>query len=108
MEFARDVFSAESFPFMTHHKPARLPPLPALRAFDAVARAQSVRDAAEVLGLTPSAVSHQLKKLEEHVGTPLLKRGNRRIELTAAGVRLSAYVKALPRLPAIRNTACCE
>jgi LysR family glycine cleavage system transcriptional activator len=74
-------------------KSSRLPPLPALRAFEAVARAKSVRDAAQELGLTPSAISHQLKNLEDHLGIALLKRGNQSIELTPLGEQFAAYIE---------------
>jgi LysR family glycine cleavage system transcriptional activator len=67
--------------------------LPALRAFEAVARAKSVRDAASELGLTSSAVSHQLRNLEDHLGVALFNRGNQSIELTPAGEQLAAHAE---------------
>lgn len=63
---------------------SRLPPLNALRAFEAVARHRSFRKAAEELFVTPAAVSHQIKALEEHLGLLLFERRNRGIELTEA------------------------
>ncbi|MGH8445936.1 MAG: transcriptional regulator GcvA [Solimonas sp.] len=63
----------------------RLPPLNALRAFEAAARHSSVYKAAQELHVTPAAVSHQIKSLEEHLGVVLFKRLPRRIELTPAG-----------------------
>ena len=63
----------------------RLPPLPTLPAFEAVARLGSVRAAAEALCVTPSAISHQLARLEESLGRPLFDRRNRRMVLTEAG-----------------------
>jgi LysR family glycine cleavage system transcriptional activator len=63
---------------------SRLPPLNALRAFEAVARHRSFRKAAEELFVTPAAISHQIKGLEDHLGLPLFVRLNRRIELTEA------------------------
>jgi LysR family glycine cleavage system transcriptional activator len=69
----------------------RLPPLPALRAFEVVARVKSVRDAAAELGLTPSAVSHQLRNLEESLGVALFVRGNQTIDLTESGEQFAAY-----------------
>lgn len=62
-----------------------LPPLTALRAFHAAGREGSFQEAARTLGVTPSAVSHQIRGLEEWLGTPLFTRGARRIELTKAG-----------------------
>ncbi len=63
---------------------ARLPPLNALRAFEAVARHRSFRKAAEELFVTPAAVTHQIKALEKQLGLMLFERLNRRIELTDA------------------------
>ncbi|MBY8975179.1 LysR family transcriptional regulator [Rhodobacteraceae bacterium NNCM2] len=51
-----------------------LPPFPALRAFEAAARLGSFRAAAEELCVTPSAISHQVRKLEEHLGCDLYDR----------------------------------
>lgn len=67
-----------------------LPPLPCLRAFAAAGRLQSLRDAAAELGVTPSAVSHQVKALEAWVGMRLFERGVRQVRLTAEGAVLSA------------------
>lgn len=61
---------------------SRLPPLNALRAFEAVARHRSFRKAAEELFVTPAAVSHQIKLLEQQLGFVLFERRNRGIELT--------------------------
>lgn len=63
----------------------RLPPLNALRAFEAAARHSSVHKAARELHVTPAAVSHQVKGLEEFLGIMLFKRSPRRITLTPAG-----------------------
>ena len=63
----------------------RLPPLVALRVFECAARHLSFTRAADVLGVTPPAVSHQIKALEDWLGTPLFKRLNRTIRLTKAG-----------------------
>lgn len=62
----------------------RLPPLNALRAFEAAARHSSVHKAAKELHVTPAAVSHQIKSLEEHLGFDLFKREPRRLRLTPA------------------------
>jgi len=72
----------------------RLPPLNALRAFEAVARLLSVKKAAAELNVTPAAVSHQIKLLEDLTGRALLIRKPRGIELT------DAARAALPHLAA--------
>src|SRR5688572_25377374 len=66
----------------------RLPPLGALRAFEAAARHLSFKRAAGELGVTPTAISHQIRLLEATLGSPLFVRGTRRIDLTPAGRRL--------------------
>ena len=63
----------------------RIPPLNALRAFEAAARQLSFTKAADELFVTQAAISHQVKTLEEHLGMPLFYRYNRRLELTDAG-----------------------
>lgn len=65
-----------------------LPPLNALRAFEATARLNSVSQAAEQLHVTHGAVSRQLKVLEEHLGVALFVKEGRGLKLTDAGVRL--------------------
>jgi len=62
----------------------RLPPLNALRAFETVARHLSVKKAAAELNVTPAAVSHQIKALEDHLGMALFHRQRRALELTEA------------------------
>lgn len=62
-----------------------IPPLSALQAFEAVARRKSFAIAASELHLTPSAVSHQVAKLEDLLGQRLFDRSTRSIELTSAG-----------------------
>lgn len=64
-----------------------LPPLHALRAFEAVGRLLSFRRAGEELLITQSAVSHHVRTLEEALGTMLFERKGRSIALTAAGAR---------------------
>ena len=65
-----------------------LPPLNALRAFEATARLQSVSRAAEALHVTHGAVSRQIRQLEEALGRPLFARQGRGLVLTDAGERL--------------------
>ena len=66
----------------------KTPPLRLLRAFCLAARHSSFKDAADRLALTPSAVSHQVKELEEHLGVSLFQRRTRSVELTATGRQL--------------------
>ena len=61
-----------------------LPPLNALRAFEAAARHQSFTRAAEELNVTQTAVSHQIKTLEERLGLKLFDRRGRALQLTEA------------------------
>lgn len=81
-----------------------LPPLASFRAFAAVARAGSFTEAARTLNVSTSAISHQVRALEEALGTPLLTRarngaGQSRTAPTAAGTELLAAVEdALGRL----------
>ena len=63
----------------------RLPSLNALRAFEAAARLLSFKRAAEELHVTPAAISHQIKALEEELGQALFRRLNRMLLLTDAG-----------------------
>ena len=63
----------------------KLPPLKALRAFEAAARHLSFTQAAAELHVTQAAISHQVKILEERLGLPLFRRLNRRLVLTEAG-----------------------
>ena len=59
----------------------RMPPLGALRAYEAAARHLSFTLAAEELNVTPSAISHQVKALERWLGVPLFRRFNRALAL---------------------------
>jgi LysR family glycine cleavage system transcriptional activator len=68
-----------------HAPPIPLPPLTALRAFEAAARHLSFTRAADELCVTQSAISHQIKQLEAHLGAPLFHREPRRIALTGDG-----------------------
>ena len=79
-------------------KPVTLPPFAALRAFHAAATHDRYRDAAESLGLTESAISHQVKRLEEFLQTALIDRSGRRPKLTDTGRRYLEQIE-----PAIRQ-----
>src|SRR5438552_16767731 len=63
----------------------RLPPLGMLRAFEAAARHLSFKRAALELAVTPTAISHQIGRLEENLGVALFERRARRVILTPAG-----------------------
>lgn len=71
----------------------RLPPLTELRAFEAAARHLSFKEAAAELGVTPTAVSHQIRLLEQYCGQALFRRRPRPLSLTAAGARLFPTVR---------------
>jgi LysR family glycine cleavage system transcriptional activator len=71
----------------------RLPPLSALRPFEAAARLESFTRAAEELSLTHGAVSHQVRALEDHLGTPLFSRQGKRVTLTPAGRTFAEAVR---------------
>jgi len=91
----------------------RLPPLNALRAFEAAARHLSFKNAARELHVTAGAVSHQVKLLEDHMGVTLFRRLTRALELTPEahamlpGVRegLESLAAAVQRVRA-REEAC--
>ena len=65
--------------------PLTLPPLNALRAFEAAARTGSYVAAAEELGVSPAAISQQIRKLEDFLGKQMFMRLNNRVMLTDAG-----------------------
>ncbi len=67
------------------HKHFRLPPLKAVQAFEVSARLESFKTAADELHVTPAAVSHQIRILEEHLGVRLFERERNGITLTEEG-----------------------
>jgi LysR family glycine cleavage system transcriptional activator len=73
----------------------KLPPLASLRAFESAARHMSFKRAAAELGVTPTAISHQIRLLEEICRKPLFRRRPRPLALTSAGERL---------FPVLRNS----
>jgi LysR family glycine cleavage system transcriptional activator len=86
-----------------------LPPLNALRAFEAAARHLNLSLAANELNVTPAAISHQVRLLEEHIGLPVFERNGRGLALSDAGAaglpdlreafaRLSAAMDAIESL----------
>lgn len=90
----------------------RLPPLSSLRVFEAAARHNSFRKAAQELNLTASAVSHGIQTLEGWLGVELFHRGSRGLRLTGAGEiyaplvnqALSLLAKAADQLPGRKAT----
>src|SRR5579863_292157 len=90
----------------------RLPPLSSLRVFEAAARHNSFRKAAEELNLTASAVSHGIQTLESWLGVELFHRESRGLRLTGAGEiyaplvnqPLSVLAKATEQIPGRKAT----
>src|SRR5664279_2293915 len=70
-------------------QPGKIPPLPALRMFEAAARLGSISAAAAELHVTHSAVSQQVKSLEDALGVRLFGRSGRKVVLTSAGRELA-------------------
>jgi LysR family glycine cleavage system transcriptional activator len=70
----------------------KLPPFPAIRAFEASARHLSFKKAAVELCLTQSAISHQIKSLEDYLGVQLFYRETRAVVLTSEG---SSYLSGM-------------
>ena len=83
----------------------RLPSLTRLRTFEVAARLQSFALAADELSLTASAVSHQIRDLEQHFGRSLFDRRNRRVHTTLEGKRL---YQSLSRVFDALEAACAE
>ena len=89
----------------------QLPPLGALRAFEAAARHLSFKAAASELGVTPTAISHQVRILEEWLGHRLFDRHTRRVTLTRDGRFLAtplregfeAFARAIAEIRSSRN-----
>lgn len=91
----------------------QLPPLSALRAFEAAARCGSFKQAATDLAVTPTAISHQIRSLEDHIGLVVFERRTRQVVLTEAGQILypvlrdgfDSFVAVLYRLRKTKNRA---
>jgi len=81
--------------------PLRLPPLSSLRFFEAAARHQSFKLAAQELNVTPSAVSHGIVALERALGVELFVRETRKLSLTPAGALYLPYIAEAFELIAI-------
>ena len=82
----------------------KLPPLKPLKVFEVTARQKSFSRAAKELCITQSAVSHQIKQLEDFFGKPLLHRENKRTTLTQEGdMLLSVVTDNFQRLSAVTS-----
>jgi LysR family glycine cleavage system transcriptional activator len=79
--------------FIYSHSMRKLPPLIELRAFEAAARHMSFKQAADELGVTPTAISHQIRLLERYCGHPLFRRRPRPLAMTEAGARLFPIIR---------------
>src|SRR5260221_12298034 len=89
-----DGFSSVPLVLLWSPMSRSLPPLNALRAFEAAARHLSFTDAAAELSVTQAAVSHHVKALEERLGIKLFRRVGRRLLLTDAAQRYPPEVRA--------------
>ncbi len=69
----------------------RIPPIQCLQTFEALARLRSVTQAADELFVTPSAVSHRVKQLEQIIGTKLFGRAD--FSLATEGIEYRAHVR---------------
>jgi LysR family glycine cleavage system transcriptional activator len=91
----------------------RLPPMSCLRAFEAAARHRSFKQAAAELAVTPTAISHQVRALEEYLGVRVFERRTRHVVLTvdaeplyvALRVGFDSFVEAVDHLTAPRMRA---
>ncbi len=83
------------------------PGLRSLRAFDAAARHLSFTRAASDMGVTPAAISHQIKELEEQIGVSLFARTSRSMRLTREGEILlaAAAESSIPSTAPCRKSA---
>lgn len=90
-----------------------LPPLPALRVFEAVARRASFKQAADELAVTPTAISHQIRQFETYLGRRVFDRTPRSVTMTPEGAALyevtrsglSAIAEVVARIQEGRGTA---
>lgn len=80
---------------VTPHSPRRLPPLNAVRAFEAAARHGNFTRAADELSVTQGAVSHQVRSLEDWFGFPLFERHKREVRLTQKGEIYLGFVRGM-------------
>ncbi|MFD0916825.1 transcriptional regulator GcvA [Pseudahrensia aquimaris] len=71
-----------------------IPPMNSVRAFEAASRHGQFQEAAAELGVTPSALSYQIRQLEEHLGVALFVRANRHVSLSPRGQALAVEVQA--------------
>ena len=86
-----DAMTTATTPTTARSATARIPPIQCLLTFEALARLRSVTQAAEELCVTPSAVSHRVKQLEQIIGTKLFGRAD--FSLTTEGSEYLAHVR---------------
>jgi len=91
---ARQTINSQPIDLKNSSMSYRLPPLNALRAFEAAARHLSFKNAAVELFVTPTAISHQIKLLEDFLGYALFRRLTRALELTPRGEAMLPNVRA--------------
>ena len=77
---------------------SKLPPLAAIRAFEAAARLQNFSRAAEELGMTQAAISYQVRQLEDNLGVALTEGPRNRLVMTVAGLKLAEGLTAVRRV----------
>lgn len=70
----------------------QIPPLAAVRVFEAAARHENFTAAARELGMTQAAVSHQIRLIEDHLGQPLFRRERQRVILTETARRAAVRI----------------
>jgi len=93
-EASSDIFLQHYLAQLTFTMLKPLPPLSALRSFEAVARRLSFSKAAEELHVSPGAVSQQISALEDRLGTRLFNRTKRSVALTDAAMRMLSDIQA--------------
>src|SRR5690242_19048743 len=99
---SNDRFASNAFPSRMQKDPARLPPLDLLAAFESAARHLSFTRAGAERFVTQSAMSRQIRALEDELGVALFRRRHRALALTEAGLRLQATCQAV--LSQLRTT----
>ena len=74
--------------------PSPIPSIENLRCFDAAARLLRFRAAAKAVALTPAALGHRIRQLEDELGVKLFERTTRTVRLTAEGLAVLPHARA--------------